>query len=231
MIEANCMEESHRRYLEDLESCIDPLQEEELLQEWIDFLKNCFEGTVFSPLRRSQSKMGIEWPRVSIYSSLESYDIVVLCQYVRCVDDLAAGNGLLLSVLCNYGTSILPLHFGAEPFVMDEERDTLPTSRQLYDLDPIKPTVDAGSPEVRNGYGSKFFGMAECFLDVSQLHPMIGEYAHIYHPVLQGTLDICEVMWDSSIFSAMYDCPDLVKALLQIMTEAYIALRRLSQVF
>ena len=39
-------------------------------------------------------------------------------------------------------------------------------------------------------------------------------------------MDICEVVWGSSIFYALYDEPDLVQAMLEVVTETYIAFMR-----
>ena len=215
-----------RKYLEDLEARIDPQQEARLLQEWIDFTEDRFEGVIFSPCRDSLSAPRCRWPVVSINSGLEDYDMMALYQYGLCSDNLAAGSGLLLNVRCNYGTSIIPLLFGVEPFVMDEELNTLPTSRPLSGIDAVKRVVDAGVPALQNGYGRKVFEMGERYLDIAREYPKIGSCVHIYHPDLQGPMDICEVVWGSTIFYALYDQPELVKAFLEIVTKTYVQFMR-----
>jgi len=216
------MNQELRKCLEDMEARINPQEEERLLQRWIDFTEDQFEDGAFSPRRSNPSPPSFEWPAVSINAGLEDYDMMALQQYGLCSQYLTEGNGKLLAIRCNYGTSILPSLFGVEPFTMDEELDTLPTSKPLEDVEAIERIVDAGVPDIHQGYGEKVFEMGERYLAISEDYPKIGEYVHIYHPDLQGPMDICEIVWGSTIFYALYDRPDLVKALLEIVTETYI---------
>lgn len=220
------MNQTLRECLDDLEARIDPQQEDRLLQEWVDFTEGRFAGTIFSPRRFEPSPPGFEWPKVLINAALEDYDAMALHQYGSCSQSLAEGRGLFLAVRCNYGTSIIPSLFGVEPFVMDEELDTLPTSRPLHDVDAIERLVDAGVPDIYSGYGSRVFEIGEHYKAIAEEYPQIGKYVHIYHPDLQGPMDICEVVWGSSIFYSLYDRPDLVKALLELVTETYIQFMR-----
>jgi uroporphyrinogen-III decarboxylase len=68
--------------------------------------------------------------------------------------------------------------------------------------------------------------MAQRYVAIGQEYPKIGATIHIYHPDLQGPMDICEIIWGSSMFYSLYDQPDLVKALLEIVTETYIRFLR-----
>ncbi len=219
------MNQMLRECLDDLEARIDPREEDRLLQEWIDFTAGRFDGDMFSPQRRPSSP-GVEWPQVSVNAALEDYERMALQQYGLCSLALAMGSGTLLCARCNYGTSIIPLLFGVAPFVMSEELDTLPTSRPLNDVDTIKRIVDEGVPDIYQGYGNQVFAMAEHYLAIAEEYPKIGQYVHIYHPDLQGPMDICEITWGSTIFYSLYDQPDLVKALLEIATETYITFMR-----
>ena len=108
-----------QRYLDDLEARIDVQQEERLLQQWIDFSDGRFEGDIFSPARSKPSPPGIDWPHVSVNAALDDMDMMALQQYGMCSQQLESGSGHLMNVRCNYGTSIIPLLFGVELFVMD----------------------------------------------------------------------------------------------------------------
>lgn len=220
------MNEILQRCLQDLEERIDPQVEEQLLAEWVEFAEGRFRGDIFIPRRRRASPPSVEWPKVSVNAALEDYDAMALQQYGMCSSLLAEGSGLLLNVRSNYGTSIVPLLFGVEPFVMDEELDTLPTSKPLNDLAAIRRIVDAGVPEIRQRYMARVLEMGERYAEIAHRYPKIGRYVYIYHPDLQGPMDICEVVWGSSLFYSLYDYPDLVKALLEVITETYIRCMR-----
>ena len=90
------------------------------------------------------------------------------------------------------------------------------------DIDAIQRIVGAGVPELRGGYIEKVIEMGTRYAAIAQQYPKIGRTIHIYHPDLQGPMDICEVVWGSTIFYAMYDRPELVKSLLEVVTQTYV---------
>jgi hypothetical protein len=205
---------------------IDAGQEKQLLSEWIDFSDGRFKGDLFLPLRDRPIPPQTVWPEIKINNALENFDAMALQQYKMCSDFLARGSGSMMGVRPNYGSSIIPLLFGVEPFVMPEEMNTLPTSRPLNDCRAVRRLIDAGVPDLNKGYGVKIFEMAQHFQAIGRQYPKIGRYIQIYHPDTQGPFDICEVVWGSEIFMALYDEPALVKDLLELVTQTYMAFMR-----
>mgnify|MGYP000916280977 FL=1 len=209
--------------LDDLEARIDPAQEAELLQQWQAFAAAGVDAPLFSPRRRRPSPAGPMWPaHVPVNHALRDPDRMALQQYLGCSRALAEGSGLLLNVRANYGTSIIPLLFGVRPFVMDDALDTLPTSWPLNDVAAIERLVAAGPPPLDRGYMPQVLAMAQRYRAIAASHPRIGAHVFIYHPDLQGPMDIVEVLWGSSLFIALHDRPALVHALLELVTETYI---------
>ncbi|MCX7045529.1 MAG: hypothetical protein NTX50_08615 [Candidatus Sumerlaeota bacterium] len=215
-----------KRCLDDLEARIDPDQEASLIAEWIGFSSGKFRGEVFAPRRARASKPQCEWPVIRVNESLEDFDKMALQQYATCSQQLANATGAPLTVRANYGTSILPLLFGVEPFIMPEETNTLPTSVPFHDKDAVKKIIGAGVPPLTNGYAARVFEMGERFQAIASQYPKIGKYVHVYHPDTQGPLDICEVVWGSEIFLAFYDNPELVREMLELVTQTYVAFMR-----
>lgn len=208
-------------YLADLEARIDPEIEDSLLARWIEFSANRSPEAIFSPRRPRQSPASLAWPKIGINAALEDFDAMALQQFGGVSALLETGGGLLLHARCNYGSSILPSLFGVPDYIMDEALDTLPTSVPLNDLDGIRRLLDAGIPDLRCGWGEKVFAMGERYAEIARAFPKIGRYVWIYHPDTQGPLDACEVIWGSSLFTAFYDRPDLVHALLERVVETY----------
>jgi hypothetical protein len=132
----------------------------------------------------------------------------------------------VLDVRPNYGSSIAPLLFGVEPYLMDEELETLPTSRPLNDRAAIRRLIAAGVPDLRTGYGARVLEMGARFVEIGRAYPRIGRYVFIYHPDMQGPMDICEVVWGSSMFYAALDDPALVRDFLELAVQTYIAFMR-----
>ena len=210
------------KYLDDLEERLDEGTEEQIYDEWLGFTEGRFGGDVFSPTRSRASAPGVEWPTVLVNEALGDFDKMALQQFGTCSAALGQGNGQLLCVRSNYGTSIIPSLFGAELFIMSDEADTLPTSWPLGGVEKIEKIIDAGVPDFNVSLGGRALEMAEHFAAVMRPYPKIRQYVHHYHPDLQGPMDICEVLWGSGLFVVLVDKPDLVKALLELLVETYI---------
>lgn len=217
-------------YLHDLEERIDPRVEDRLWAEWAAFSDGRFTGDVFSPRRAALSAPKVEWPAVRVNETLDDFDKMALHQLSACSRMLASGDGRLLCARCNYGTGILPSLFGAELFLMDDETNTLPTTRPLSGgpggADAIRVLLDRGVPDLRAGLGGRVFEMAERFLDIGRRYPKIGRCIRIYHPDTQGPMDVCELLWGSGLFLDVVDVPELVRALLDLVAETYIRFMR-----
>ncbi len=220
------MNDTLKRCLDDLEARIDPQEEDALLSVWRNFSEDRFRGDIFSPRRSRLNSPQIEWPHVPINDALEDFDLMALQQFGACSAQLAEAGGAVLNVRCNYGSSIAPLLFGVDLFVMDAELETLPTSRPLNDKAAIRRLIAAGVPDLATGYGARVMEMGARYAEIGRLYPKIGRYVFIYHPDMQGPMDICEVVWGSTIFYAALDEPALVKDLLELAVQTYIAFMR-----
>lgn len=220
------MNDQLMEYLEDLESRIDPEEEERILEAWKAFAGGRFGGSIFAPARRRRTPPRASWPEVRVNAALDDFDQMALQQYKGCSDALANGSGTIMAVRCNYGTSILPSLYGVKLFIMDDALNTLPTSWPLDGRDAIGRVIEGGIPDLYSGWGSKVFEMGRRFQAIAREFPKIGRYVSIYHPDLQGPMDVCEVVWGSGIFCEFFESPDLVKALLNLVVRTYIAFLR-----
>jgi len=212
-----------KKYLDDLESRIDPEIEDDLISQWKSFADGNIKEGLFSPARPYKSPPTIEWPKVLVNKTLENFDLMALQQFYGCSEVLAGGTGALMNVRSNYGTSIIPSLFGAELFIMDKDMDTLPTSRPLSGgSNIIKSLIKQSVPDLNCSLGGRTLEMGRLFVKLVKDYPKIKKYVHLYHPDLQGPMDICEVLWGSSLFLDIVDKPDLVKEFLSLVTETYI---------
>lgn len=208
-------------YLVDLETRIDPEMELNLRQEWIDFSNGRSNQVIFIPRRGYSNPAQVEWPEVTINLALENKEAMAIQQFRNCSNLLENGAGELMSIRGNYGTGILPSLFGLEMFVMDEEFNTLPTIRPLNNLEKVEALLDAGIPDLRTGYGQRVLEMGEKFLEWMSPFPKIQQFVQVYHPDLQGPLDVCELIFGSTVFTTLYDRPELVHAMLNLVCATY----------
>ena len=208
------------RCLDDLEERIDSAEEEHLLWEWTGFAEGRHVDGVFSPQRTAPRPPRVNWPDVRINDAIEDFDLMALHQYKLCSDLLASGGGNLLQVRANYGTPIIPSLFGAKLFIMPGDTDTLPTNWPLGE-DGVLRMLDGGIPDVNGALGGRALGMGARFRELGVQWPKIGKYVQIYHPDTQGPMDLCELLWGSSLFCALIEQPDRVMALLELVTQTY----------
>jgi hypothetical protein len=213
--------------LKDLAQRIDPRVEEELLGQWQAFADGRFTDGVFSPRRPGPAQPGVEWPHVLVNDALREPEAMVVQQLEMCSKALAEGSGALPAVRCNYGTAILPSLFGAEVFLMDRELDTLPACRPLEGgAEAVKRLLDRGVPDLQAGQGEIVFRVGEYFGQLFREFPPLAEYVYLYHPDLQGPMNVCEMLWGGSLYVDFYDRPELVKDFLSLITETYIRFMR-----
>jgi hypothetical protein len=213
--------------LKDLERRIDPRVEEGLLEQWKAFADGRLDDGVFSPRRPKPSPPGVQWPHVLVNDALKDREAMVVQQLEMCSKSLAEGTGALLAVRCNYGTAILPSLFGAEVFLMDREIDTLPACRPLEGgAEAVKRILDRGIPDLEAGQGEMVFRMGEYFGQLLREYPNLSQYLYLYHPDLQGPMNVCEMLWGASLYVDFYDKPDLVKDFLSLIVETYIRFMR-----
>ena len=69
--------------------------------------------------------------------------------------------------------------------------------------------------------GAQIFETTRKTLDLFKNYPKIARYVSLYHPDTQGPMDVCELLWGSRLFLDIYDQPELVHALLKLITATY----------
>jgi len=215
------------RYLRDLERRIDSQVEAKLFEQWKVFAGGEFGGPIFSPRRPAPVSPFIEWRHVLVNDALTDFEAMALQQLEVCSKALEEGSGALLAVRCNYGTAILPSLFGGELFLMDREIDTLPACRALPGgSDAVKRLLDQGVPNLNAGQGDAVFRMGQYYQKLFTSYPKLSHHIYLFHPDLQGPMNVCEMLWGGSLYVDLYDKPDLVKDFLSLVTETYIRFMR-----
>lgn len=130
-----------------------------------------------------------------------------------------AGDDHPLAIRAHYGTVILPSLFGA-PYQLTET--SLPWGHPLPGgREAIRRVVEAGVPSLDAGLGRACMETAAYYLEALAPYPNLRRCVRIYHPDLQGPFDVAHLLWGPDIFLALFDCPELVHALLRLVVETY----------
>ncbi|MBQ2988812.1 MAG: hypothetical protein IJD59_06895 [Clostridia bacterium] len=208
--------------LEDIERRIDPQTEEDFIGQWRDFLWDRFDGEVFNPERKKISPPSADFAPVHVNDTFGDLDLMLRFELLK-ISDALNHRHRNLAIRANYGTGILSSVFGAEIIVMDRKYHTNPTTRAIGGTEKMRALTAAGIPDLRTGFGKDVFDFGELCRETFRAYPKIEEYVRIYHPDVQGPLDICELLWGGDMFYEMYDDPDFVHEALSLITETYAA--------
>ena len=206
--------------LDDLENRISPEVEDDFNRQWEDFLYGRFSGDIFSPKRMKTTEPSVVLPKININDAISDKELMLQSELVRASSALSSSYRIPC-IRANYGTGIMTSLFGAEIFVMPYKNNTLPTTKSLNDTDKIKNVIDKGIPSYQSGFGKDVFEFGEICAELFERYPKIKKYVTVYHPDLQGPLDVCELLWGCEMFYAMYDEPETVHQMLELITDTY----------
>jgi hypothetical protein len=213
--------------LEQLETAIDIEWEREKLGIWKRFLDfESFEGGFHFRDAAEGGREPGEWPEISVNGAIRDRRLMLVHQLGTAYRLACRRTHEVPNIRTNYGTGIFSSMFGAEVFWMPDEFNTLPTTRALEGGDSLSRLLDAGEPEVTAGWGARVFETAAYFAEALAPYPRAREAVWIYHPDMQGPMDIAELLLGGELLLAFYDRPEDVKAFLEILTSTYIRFMR-----
>ncbi|HEX2973085.1 MAG TPA: hypothetical protein VHP11_12175 [Tepidisphaeraceae bacterium] len=208
-------------YLDKLENAIDLDWERRKIQTWkrvLDFQPNDGGFIAYQP---RNNEAGTDWPSIPINDAIKDPELMLLRELGPAYKVVCQKSYSIPNIRCNYGTGILPSLFDVETFWMADELDTLPTNKPLGEA-AMDGLLTRGIPDFNKGFAGQVFETAEYFKTMLASYPRIREAVWIYHPDLQGPIDVVELLWGSEMFYAFYDIPDRVKAVTELITQTYI---------
>lgn len=120
----------------------------------------------------------------------------------------------------NYNVGIIPSIFGLKTRFVGER----PWTDHVASIDDIKRIIEKGVPaEIKTGLAGKVFETQEYYREMLQPYPVCRDNIEIYHADIQGPFDVAHLIWGPDIYYALYDKPEIVHALLDLVTETIIA--------
>jgi len=131
-----------------------------------------------------------------------------------------------IAIRSNHGVGIIASLFGLNCRIVF---DNMPWVDHLASVDDVRALVERGLPDLRGGLVAKVLAAHEFYQDALAGRPNCRRCIRITQPDLQGPFDIAHLIWGPDIYTAFYDEPQLVRALLDLVTEAYVGVWRLLQ--
>lgn len=118
----------------------------------------------------------------------------------------------------NYGVGIVPSLFGLKCRIVNNNMPWVDHVGQ----DEVKNILKRGLPDYRSGYGARVIETYETFKEILSKYPKCSQAIKLYCPDHQGPFDIAHLIYGSDIYMDLYDEPELVQELLDLVTETYI---------
>jgi hypothetical protein len=159
-----------------------------------------------------------DWPDFAYNDTFMDKEKMLLSQLRSPFLHYQTGDYHPLAIRANYGTVILPSIFGID-YQLTET--SLPWAHHLPHRDAVRQLIDRGIPDFDSGLGGTCLETAEYFMETLSPYPRLSQQTLIYHPDLQGPFDVAHLIWGPDIFVALYDCPDLVHTLLDLIVRTY----------
>jgi hypothetical protein len=128
-----------------------------------------------------------------------------------------------LQIRAFYGVGLMASLFEAESVVTE---NNYPWVKPLG-LEKTKQLVAKGVPDLMNGLVPRVLETMQFYKEALMPYPICSQAIHITQPDMQGPFDIAAQLWGSEIFTAFYDCPELIVELLDLIAETYIQACRL----
>ncbi len=130
-----------------------------------------------------------------------------------------------LQIRAFYGVGLMASLFGAQSEVVE---DQFPWVRPIG-LEGVKAALAHGVPELSSELFRRVLDTMTYYKEMLAPYPKCRQALRITQPDLQGPFDIAAQLWSGSIFTAFYDCPELLRELLDLIAETYVrACRRLA---
>ncbi len=159
-----------------------------------------------------------EWPQFSFAEIFEQSDKMLLNELVGVYIGAKIKDDRLYGVRANYGTGIVASMFGCKTRTFE---DTLPIGLRV-EPDKLDEILDADVPDVRSGIVGRALDTVSFFRDALESYPKLSQTVGIEMLDIQGPFDNVSIIWGSEVFLALYDVPENVMRLSELVTEAIL---------
>ncbi len=158
------------------------------------------------------------------YGMQEMYESIEKMMYnelVSCVPHIQSGTGIPM-IRANYGVGTLPSLFGLTCKILN---NNMPWVEHVT-KDQVKEIISKGIPNLDTGFGRRLTLTHEFYQEKLEKYPKCRDFIKIYHLDFQGPLDVAHLIYGSDIYMDMYDEPELVHELLELVTDTYIEIMK-----
>ena len=162
-----------------------------------------------------------DWPTYPYRDIFDDPEKMLWNELLQAYLGVSLRDDRIMTVRANFGPAVIPSLFRAT--VRADSATTWVDG--CHASRAVREIVDRGVPDLTAGLGTRVFeteALYRDYLDENGLAP----YVHMFQADSQSPLDCTALLWGNEIYTAMFDEPDLVHALLDLITQTTIAFVR-----
>ena len=206
--------------LEELERILDYLEENIDVQNIKEREKKHLNAIKFAPLSSPVGQVNYptsQWPKFSIEEIHQSVEKMAYNELVGVLPIVEIENGAIPMIRANYGVGILPSAFGLKNRIVNGNMPWV----DAVGVDGISKILDKGIPDFNDEMNVKVRDTYAFYNEMFKNYPKCREAIRIYQPDYQGSFDVAELIYGSDIYPDLYDDPDPIVELLDLVTKSY----------
>lgn len=147
----------------------------------------------------------------------------LLKSFASILTSMELGDWFPYHIRSNHGLGIISSVFGAECRILG---DNMPWVEPLGDIEAVLEHIRRG-PDFAQGLPAKVLDTHRHFQQRLAEYPKCSRAIRLSQPDLQGPFDNAHLLLGSDIFYQVYDEPEALHEILQAITDAYAAYRRM----
>ena len=203
-----------KRILDYCESIIDV----EKINKKIQKQKNCLR---FEPLESVCVKIDYPNKTFTRYTMQETHDDfakMMVNELIGALSHIESDSDGIPMIRANYGVGILPSAFGVNCRIVN---DSMPWCDSVG-REGAQKILLKGMPDIGAGFGQKVLDAYAFFKEQLSAYPKCKQAIKLYHPDYQGAFDIAHLIFGADIYWELYDDPDFVCDLMQLISQTYV---------
>lgn len=164
-----------------------------------------------------------DWPDFVYEEIYNDQEKMLLSELKYVYEGAVLKDDRMYTIRANYGVGGIPSLFGCK---IHQKGDTYPWVEHITDFEVIKKIVKKGEPHINNDFVEKIVKTEFYYKNILSKYKNLSKAVKITVPDLQGPFNIATEILGDTVFTMVYDYPDVLKELLEIITSVYIKYAR-----
>lgn len=200
-------------YLEQLDALVDPAH----AQESERLLEDTFSYREVDRLPRIDPSSVKGWPTFPYSEAFHDPEKMLVNELAGVYAGASLRDDRMYTIRANYGVGTVASLFGCR---ISLTMDNMPWCEPLSEKELLE-ALERGVPDMTSGLGGRVMETERFYLDTLARYPNLKQAVHVYLCDTQGPFDIAHLVVGHRIYTEIYDDPDLVHRVLDLVTETY----------